>query len=339
MSSGSRRFICGLLLFFAGPFVLLEPVVRLGHKNLLQRLEDRVSTGPVDLILAGSSRVAAAIDSATLSAELSRTYQRVIAVENIGRGYSTPHDKYFIFRRLFAKSPENLKGAWLLIEAPQGLPDLATWSSPWAIPQEPGLLATVISLADWIQMARQSAMSPALIGEIGLYRFSRSALMLRKFRDQVSVQAQNWRPDWMNESRGASPAPELTRAGGVLPAAAAVQLARSSVEAPHSLKTSTESFDASVWAEVVELARKHEMRVAFFEPPMSSTDAKATSAGRSREQQDIAFAKHGLRVLRTPEGLFSDSEYPDFLHLIPERAPEFSKVLAQSFSKEFADAF
>jgi hypothetical protein len=352
MSQTFRSLIC-LLLFILGPFLVFEPVVRLVHKNMFQRFENQLSQGPVNLILVGSSRVAASIDADTLSSDLSNRFKKPITVANLGRGYSTPQDKFLAFKALFAKYSSHLQNTWLLIEAPQGIPDWATWNSPWAVQQEPGLISTYLEPTDFFQMALHSSTPRPLVAEIGLYRISRTALALRKVRDSLAVRIQTWRPTWPALSSQSGPHsssdPILTESGGILSAPQVIQAARQLVQSPLENSTSGDQkkspalppFDETIWAQVIQLAQQYKVRVAFFQPPMSTDDIQKTKLlfpNAALQQRSIEFANQGIAVLPANTS-FPDSDYPDLLHLKPTQSKVFAQSLSQTFSGAFPDAF
>ncbi len=349
--SNTQKFVMRSLLAIFIPLLILEPIVRWSHKNMFQRFEVQLAQGPVHLILVGSSRVAAAVDADILASDLSDRFKTPITVVNLGRGYSSPHDKYLAFQVLFEKYKVHLKKTWLLIEAPQGLPDEATWSSSWAIEQELGLISTYMKIKDFYQMAFHSSTPPSVAVQIALYRMCRTALMLRKLRDLFVIHSQNWRPSWsvVASKRGNLDLENLvlSEKGGILSTPQGIQSVRQWVHSPERNEDSETSqqtpvhFKDTVWASVIQLAKHYQIRVAFFQPPMSRNDIQQMQfilMKRGPEQAFREVAEQGMVLL--PGVLsFPDTDYPDLLHLSPQKSVLFSRALGQAFSGVFPNAF
>lgn len=333
--------------FICAPLLVLEPTIRLGHKNLLQRFESQVAREEVNIILVGSSRVSAAIDGDVLAQDLSDRYGRIIRVANLGRGYSTPFDKYFAFREIFSKYPSQLKNTWLLIEAPLGVPAWSTWDSPWVMNQELGLLSVYIKNKDFQSLLSHSKTPPSVSAQIIFFSFLRTALLFSKVRDAIQVASQTWHPSWIIGRADKIETTELKKRlknkGGILPLQPIENQMQQSakplfVPVP---QTNYSPFDQTVWASVIKLATQVGIKIAFFRPPMCSSDIRNMEKGLTTEllqKQSQEIQSLGFPII-SPQINFPDSDYPDSIHLAWDQARTFTLALGKTIFDTVNNAF
>ena len=100
-----------------------------------------------DVFVLGSSRVAMAVTEDSLSAQLGARLGRHVTVIDLGMGYATWTEHALGLQRLIETTPDLVRGAIVLLEAPSGRPPIGSWAQ-WYHPFSPGLLQMVMRGSD-----------------------------------------------------------------------------------------------------------------------------------------------------------------------------------------------
>jgi hypothetical protein len=341
------RFILTGLLFVGLPLLLVEGGVRALSSGPLSGLDllvnfyrpvaAHVDTAHVDILLVGSSRVAAAVDASSFAKVVESHTGRRPHVLNVGQGYSTPVVHYLALNDLLKQHPERFRGATVLVEAPAGRPDPGTWQREWAHPEWPTLLSPYLSPAQLPGFWRYSQ------NDLSTKTLVTAASLLKSVRYWKFIRAKAQDLPSRITSRfvhsappaAASPEGDLTTAGGIRTDSAGIALARrqaleAAQSSPALSSVASVDWESTVWAELQARLDAVGARIAFFEVPLSSVDRSALSDEVNtppftnwRDSEGIPLYAPSLRL--------PDSAFPDLIHLAASQAPAYTHALAATY--------
>jgi hypothetical protein len=340
-----RKTIGKGLIFVLLPLFALELGIRAGALDRppapwYDRAIEAACRGKVDFVFVGSSRVAAAINSDAFAQEVSREAGTRVRAINIGRGYTTLAEHYLLLRALYQECAANLKGATVLIEAAEGLPEFSTLRDPWVHPDQPGLIVPVIDGAHVLRMWMGSAtplhdkieVSVRLLQVVDYIDGKRRRLLaignslLRRINDRIT-----------DGNRSVDSSVDLSSSGGVLTDRAAVARARKlAVELATTAKAhqvAVENWSATVLMDINALVRAYDGRVVVFRMPLSSVQrAPLSTPTRRADAESFRREAFGAGVEYLPVTFSTtDEDFPDYWHLRKSRADEFSRRVAAEY--------
>jgi hypothetical protein len=301
----------------------------------------------VDFVFAGSSRVAAAINSDSFVQEISRETGTQVRAINIGRGYTTLAEHYLLLRRLYQECGANLERATVLIEGAEGLPDFSTFRDPWVHPDEPTLIVPVIDGSHVLRMWMESStplhdkieVSVRLLQVVNYIDAKRRRLLtvgeglLRRINDHLTA----------HRKPSVDGSIDLSSRGGVLTDPAGVARARRlAVELSTTVKArqvAVEDWSATVLMDINTLVRGHDGRMFVFRMPVSSIQRDPLSTPTRRadaesfRREAIAAGVEYLPITFST----NDEDFPDYWHLRNSRADEFSRQVAAEYHGTMLD--
>ena len=294
-----------------------------------------MSQEPAGALFAGSSRVAAAIDEDAWGAAAKGPGV------NLGRGFSTLQEHYLGLRNLFAKYPQRLRGAYVFIEAPRGMPSVETWQDTWVHPDSPQMIVPVLRISDlpgaWSAPMTFEEKSRVTFG----YFLRPSALFTQKDRIGTGflLLGEDLFARRFGGVRAAPAAEDLASAGGIRTDPESIQ--RSRITAVRLAREDLQSqrpvvdWDRTVVHDIVQLVEHAGARPVFFEMPLCSVQSATFDSpirARDRERFAEATRQWGVPVIRAEIAL-SDDDFPDLWHLRKSRAAEFTRALAEVIEK------
>lgn len=301
----------------------------------------------VDFVFAGSSRVAAAIDSDAFSRKVAEAARTPVTAVNMGRGYTTLLEHHLALQRLYDTCRGQMSGATVLLEAPDGLPDFSTFRDPWVHSDEPGLIVPLMGPREVVRFWTESR-TPVTDKVVVTARLVRSVNYLEATRRRLLTLDQRLRRHLASRRRpastGAAPV-DLTSAGGVITDPRAVERARRLAVslAPSTFRDSrrVENWSATVLMGINRLVRERGGRVVVFHMPLSSVQ-QIPYRTRTRRADAESFRREaamvGIRYLE-PSFDAGDEDFPDYWHLRASRAREFSQRIAEQYVSSAARAF
>lgn len=335
-------------------WIVLPLLVLGGAEWLVRSTSDRVptwygaagriaETRPVAALFVGSSRVQAAIQPEAFERALAEAGRARGAALNLGRGYTTDPQHYLGVRNLLAEQPERLRGVTVFAEAPGGLPYETRWrTTPWAMTAQPWILVEVLRFGDLPALWRSAGLDVETRLHISVRALLRRSSLLAR-RERVREQwLEQVLPALVRGRRAAlAPARELgDDLRGPGPATSirtddvAVAAARADAErigrAMAAHQGPLRSWDGTLPEALAQLVRGAGGRLVFFEPPQSAVFLRGYQTLLRREDAALFAARArewGACVVR-PAFDYSDEDLPDFWHLRPERAADYTRAVA-----------
>jgi hypothetical protein len=309
--------------------------------------EDIATRGRVDVVFIGSSRVIAAIDTASFDSAIFTLTGHCLRSLNLGRGYSTEAEHYLGLRNLLTSSSAHLEGMTVFIEAPGGLPTGSTWDDAWVLPPQPALLVDVLRWKDlgpfWMSANGGVAEKLHVTLRFGLQPIFSTLNRRERIRERLLEAGIPWLVN-LGVGRISSnpfredPAPvEPVGAGGIRADPATIvggrELAIRLTDEWLAEQRPIRNWSATIQQDMVELVRRHRGHVVFFDVPQSSVFSRLY-ATPLRKQDIRLFEEHAQgwdsRLLR-PRIAFSDDDFPDLWHVGSWIAAPFSAELAKEW--------
>lgn len=300
----------------------------------------------IDLLFMGTSRVAAAVDTPTVSAEMERRLHRKVTVLNEGMGYTNLLQCYLGLRNLIAAHPGALKGTVVALEAPGGLPDSFDWSERWIVDDGIENLVPLLREQDLpaVWRSRMSLEDRLHLTVRCLGR--RSALLTQReriwrgliARTKETVERRLERAGVVRaENQGAV---DLSDAGGIRNDAEGVAAVRSAALAQFRREAGAQQpgeYARKPGVEqLVRLVQQAGGRMVFFEVPLHSAQAVVYETPVRRADRAYFAAKArawGCPVIR-PAFPVRDEDFPDVMHLARSRAPAYAAQLVAGWPVE-----
>jgi hypothetical protein len=334
-----KTFVFRILVFVVVPLLVAETGLRAWHRDdgWYSKVIREAGRQRLDIIVVGSSRVAAAVKADALAAECSRTLGRPVRAVNMGRGYSTVAEHYLALRALYTSSPAMGPELLILIEAPAGVGSSDSWHESWVSEDRPDFIVPYVRWSD----------VPAFVAESSTPRDQKIMITLLKA-------SQAYRAFWQLRNAllangellvdrmftGQSPASDaLSTAGGVRTDAAGMEIARQlairMAEDATKNQKPVSDWNQTILAELVRMVQGRGGRVAFFVMPLSSVQQKPLQTPvrmRDRDEFTRVAATWGAPVIDVPLRV-SDEDFPDYWHLRRSRSAEFSRELASGLTR------
>lgn len=330
------RIICLSLL----PLVVCEMSVRLSRVRdwhevkFYESCSQQIRSERKCCFLVGSSRVAAAIDAEVFRAKLSESNHVPIPVYNFGKGYSTLVE-HFLGIKYVARGRDGLHGVTVLIEAPVGFPEEATWTENWVRSEAPEIIVPYLRIDDLLNFWSIANDDGEIKSFITLAVGSSTIAHTKQIRKRLAKAIDQF------FLRGAALAPEFG-AGGIrvdaegtaIVRAKALEMSRMDLQSQRPIV-----WDQTVVRSLVKLIQHDGGRVIFFEIPMSRVMTQSRSTALRLE--DARNFQKKCKEWNTPfvHVPFSTSEddFPDQLHLRPEKQDDFTKVLVETVRTFLSD--
>lgn len=323
--------------FSAGTVVLLCLLHLLGG---FRRDNRDVWLGPwldgrgFDVLFVGTSRVAAAIDTAAFGRTMSDSGFPGIRAANLGMGYTTMSEYVIGLRELVRRRPEALKGKTVFLEAPMGLPEFTTWNDDWIVPQGIDPLAAYLpaaKLPDFWRSSPTDWFEKTLVSARVLFGYRENFSRLRYNIDSRLIR-------WLDPVRPQEgKSADLTAAAGIRTDSVGVKVVRDAALSVAASQMKSQKpwrgYDHSILKELVDFIQSSGGRVRIYEMPLSSIQAGPYLTPLRREDRAL-FAKDlqswKLDLLH-PEFPTTDDDFPDLWHLRKGRSAAFTEALAKAY--------
>jgi len=329
--SPSWRQIAG---FLAGAVALLAALQAAGSYKRDESMKwfDLVlkdpAPRPFQALLVGTSRVAAGVDASAFDQELSSALGVPFRSLNLGMGYTSMASYYFALKAIRERKPEALRGTIVLVEAPKGLPEYATWDGDWIVADGTEPLARYLGPGDLPKFVSRSPTplvhKAAIVARVLLgYRESYSRLRGHLVNELTSV---------LEPPSGT----DLSAAGGIRADSAGIRTVRAAaIEVAKAAAADTTpwvGYGSSILKEIVDLVQASGGRVVFFDMPISDVQAAGRTTPR-RLREAVLFEGEakawGTPILRT-DFASTDADYPDYWHLSSRRSAELGRLLGRA---------
>lgn len=325
---GSGRLLVAVFVVIIVSGLCLEGLVRASGYQLPrwypQVAEDQAWRAARErLVFVGSSRTFAAVDEERFAAGSGAS------AVNMGQGFSTVTTHALGLRYLADRGA--LAGTTVMVEAPDGLADPATWQDAWFFAERPQWLLSVMRISDLPALWRSE--TPIEDSLAVTFRGLAVGSRLATYREDVRVTALGWVYDRV---RGSAP-------GGddiVLPARrnpednARIREAAMRDGQRWLVGTRPVDWNATVIATLVDTVRAAGGRVVFLSLPLSeamSTGLRTPIAHANRQRFDDALARWGTMRLQVP-ATFTEDEFPDLWHLGRPGRDRFTTALIETWN-------
>jgi hypothetical protein len=282
------------------------------------------------VVFVGTSRTFASVDERAFSGATG-----VIAV-NMGQGFSTITTHALGLRYLAERA--GLAGATVVIEAPGGLPDPATWQDPWFSAERPQWLLSVLRLSDYPALWRST--TPLEDTLTASFRGLAVGSRLAAYREDVRVSSLGWVYDRVRGRSSTDPERD-DQEDIVLPVrrnpADRERIRETAVLEGQRWLVGTRHvhWDTTVVATMVKTVQAAGGRVVFLSIPLSSAmtvGIETPLAHANRQSFDVAMTKWGTPLVMVP-GEFGDEEIPDLWHLSRRARDRFTAGLVEMWSR------
>ena len=337
-----RQFLLRLLLFAILPAVVLEGAARLWLRPEITpwyiAVSEQQNSPPMDVLFAGSSRVAAAVDAKAFGDAMEAALGHRVRVENFGRGTTTLIEHYFGLREMWRTPRATAPDCTVFVESPAGVPLLDAWDSDWYMTPSPHLLAPYIDRSDLPKFWRDAREPWPEKLQFTVLAGSRFVMAVLRLRLLVLSMGERWSIEAFGPLKVRNA--DLRDIGGIRVDSAGIDLARKQaseeVRVGNDEHTAlTPDWDRLAMHDLVRLAHENGCTVAFFELPMSSHQAvtmkRHAKASALADFRDHVVGEWGARYIGMEEFRFDDSDFPDAWHLRASRSAEFSTMLARKW--------
>lgn len=339
-SSSRSRITWRALAFAAGALATTAALYVAGgwgrsdDASWFRGVPDTTASGTREILLVGSSRVAAAVDPATFDSVGTIEEGRPVRAINLGMGYSTLQTIHFGLRSLARKGA--LRGRLVLLEAPGSMPDNTRWGDSWIVGDARSLLSRYLDPSDLPRLWRQAGMPASdkflvsveiLTGlknnfwRLRLVATTRAKDLLGRVGASIARRHASERADLV--SRGGIRTDDLDREKI---RQSAIEIARRQIRDT----TSWKDWDSSVFADLVREVRAGGGRIALFEIPLCSyqqdvfrSPARVAGAAAFRS----FAARERIEILRA-DTTYPDDAFPDLWHIGLDGSKDFSRRLA-----------
>lgn len=309
-----------------------------------------------DFLLVGSSRVAAALDPTTVGEVLSEQTGRPMKGCSLARGYSSLVHTYLLLRNLIDASPEKVRGAVVFLELADGLPFMAGswrnapdgWGGAWTYPaMRPLQLAPLIQARDyWRLWTSDTELDTTVMLTVrSLANHLKMISVREQLRHNLMRRIRQF-PRRFITPRATPPKAKdvvrLAQRGGIRRDKATVSRLRNTMSemAKRALldQTPLRDWDRSLLPDLIDLLRRHDMRLVFFELPQARIfDEAFATPLRTADRKHFRSVAHvwGVPILSFHFPV-TDDDFPDLLHMSQKRADAFSRELAEAWAEYLA---
>lgn len=292
-----------------------------------------------EVLFLGSSRVAAAVDSATFRRTIAELTGKPARVRNLGQGYSTPIEHTLGVRNWLASRTSTGAPFHCFVELTGGVPAPATWrGAGWVHPDQPQILLDVVRTRDLPALWRSGEPAETkaqitlrhLLDPIQL--LTRREALRQRFLDLLETDVVK-RLEPLEPASVAKAGADLRATGGIDQRDESV--ARARALAQHAAEQVREAdylvdWDRQVLADLVSMVQAAGGDVVFFETPLANVFRRAYDLPAARAGFQRWARARGLTVL-DPVASFPDEEFPDLWHLAASRAPAYTEALARTW--------
>lgn len=300
-----------------------------------------------DILILGSSRVAAAIDEKQLADQLAAPQGGALRVWNVSAAWSTLQEQAMALRNLLSRCPESLRGCIVLIEAPGGLPEpvpagpiAPSWAGGrWFNDRNP---QTILPLLRWEDIpaacrARMPIEDRAYLCFFAIIR----PLALFCHHDRVHAGVARRGEEWLTQILPAAPQQppslDLVSRAGIRTDSASARLHWEMYTewVARAVRQQTSiDWEQTAAGALVRMVREHGGRVVFFRMPLHSLPMAAyrTPTRLADHSRLLNYLdEHGGGWINPPI-VYADHDFPDLAHLSKSRQAEFTAALADGLT-------
>lgn len=295
----------------------------------------------LNILFIGSSRVAAAVDEYHFKELYQNKFKQSIEVYNLGKGFSTIKQNYFLLRNLLEIHPNKLKNLTVFLEAPDGIPELVDVEDKWFHHEQPAFLIDVLQTRDLIPLVKSKLDLNSKI-QIILKYMMKSFLPLRyqeTIRNGLLANGMKlFKKVIPIDTKSTNKVADLVTHGDIRNDLQGVKRIRSNA-LKHSLsriknQKPSPNYTKSTIFQIENLFKKHGIKLVLFHMPVSSiyqNENKTRLRLQERKLFNQEISKHQqIQILKTITN-FSDRAFPDMLHLAKSKRIEFTGKIFTSF--------
>lgn len=323
---GAARLIgfclIALVLILGG----VEAVLRGGvyeRPRWYPRAIEALAGRPARVVFIGSSRVSAAIDVRRF-ATLTNTPEDLTL--NLGQGFSGVTSHALGIRRLSELGL--LNGATVFMEAPLGVVETATWTTPWYQVEGAHFLLSVLEGRDLPALWRSEQTVEEKLAASGRWLLKPSWISI--YREDIRVKALSG----TYALAGLSSAPPPDEQRGVRRDVDDISRIRAAAIANGQEAARTPvvtDWSATVTAWIVRRVQESGGRVVFYEMPMSAPMAVGSPSNAQNAQTLAVQADRWNVPILKADIVFSDHDFPDLWHLSVPASWRFTDALAAAW--------
>lgn len=326
LPADASRLLVFCLVAVVLTFGAVEAVLRGGlyerprwYPRAIEALDGR----PARFLFIGSSRVSAAIDVRHFSS-LTNTPQDLTI--NVGQGFSSVTAHALGVRRLAERGL--LKGTTVFMEAPLGVADPSTWTTPWYQIEGAHFLMSVIEGRDLPGLWRSTQIVEEKLGATGRWLLSPSWIAV--YREDIRVRALGRTYALVGLSSG--PPPDDQR--GVrrdVDDISRIRAAAISAGRDMARVGPVADWSETVVGSIVRRVQDAGGRVVFYHMPMSAPMAIGSpTVERNARTLAEQAARWQVPILQ-PAITFEDADFPDLWHLSVSASTRFTEALFQAW--------
>lgn len=331
------RFLTGAILAIALLYVI-GGIGRRDDRSWFLAVPARSGGDTLDVLLVGSSRVAAAIDSEIFDSVASSASGRPIRTINLGMGFSTLHEIHFGLRHLARTS--GLHGRYVLLEAPGGMPEHVRWDDSWIVGDARYLLSRYLDAGDLDELWTRSEMpmSDKLLVSIEVLTGAKNNFWrLRLVAAARTKDALRKVGELFHRATPATQA-DLAAKGGIRTDGDDLEKIRMSA-IDNSAKMMLDPRPWTVWdstlvRHIVEEVRRGGGEVGLFGMPLCSYQERVyrTPLRKAGRLEFESFRARWAIPFFETDSTYPDDAYPDLWHLGRPAARDFSRRLAETWT-------
>jgi len=331
-------------------FWLLGSALNLWQSSWYGKAMATVKQRPIGMMFVGSSRVAAAVCDTCAEEILSKASGRKVHVLNVGLGYTTIQEHYLLLRDLWQAAPEHVKGCVVMMEAPCGVPPIATWQDSWVDPSHPELVGTVMHGDDLSRFWRSGTDLrakllvgvPVLLGVADLFAL-RSGFRQGFFQGGEQLLRTVGEKIFPGQPRDKKGSGDLIERGGIRADQEGIRMVRRLVRQQME-RQSRERLDVKslgdLWRRDLVLASLMELVhswggsfVLLAAPGGPAMDAECRE---QKEARDVLIPQVTARGAYFLDVHFptTDEDFPDLIHLRGSRSADYTRSLINAWLSE-----
>lgn len=278
---------------------------------------------PARVLFIGSSRVSAAIDVRRFSTATGTPEDLTL---NVGQGFSTVTAHALGIRRLSERGL--LRGTTVFMEAPQGVVDTSTWTTPWYQIEGAHFLMSVIEGRDLPGLWRSTQSVEEKLGASGRWLLSPSWIAV--YREDVRVRA--LARTYALAGLSAAPPPDDQR--GVrrdVDDMSRIRAAAIGVGLDIAQMPPVADWSSTVVAWIVRRVQESGGQVVFYHMPMSTPMAIGSATVQQNARTLAAQAMRWNVPVLKADVAFVDADFPDLWHLSVPASARFTDALAAAW--------
>lgn len=323
---GAARLFACCLVALALAFGSVEAVLRAGlyeRPRWYPRAIDVLEGRPARFLFIGSSRVSAAIDVRRFAGLTGAPEALTL---NVGQGFSSVTAHALGVRRLAERGL--LNGTTVFLEAPMGVADTSTWTTPWYQIEGAHFLMSVIEGRDLPGLWRSTQTVEEKLGATGRWLLSPSWIAV--YREDIRVRALG--KTYALVGLSSAPPPDDQR--GVrrdVDDISRIRAAAISAGRDMARVAPVDDWSATVVGSIVQRVQDAGGRVVFYHMPMSAPMAIGSpTVERNARTLAEQAARWQVPILQ-PAITFEDADFPDLWHLSVSASTRFTEALFRAW--------